>query len=69
MIKNSQDDNPRCSTRDGNLQPSRPFSARAATGQYHKNILPSMTFRFELTKFMHKFHHEKLPEIYNNFFQ
>jgi len=26
-------------------------------------------YQFELAKFMHKFHHGKLPQIYNQFFQ
>jgi len=26
-------------------------------------------FQFQLEKFRHKFHHRKLPEIYNEFFQ
>jgi len=33
--KNSQGDNPICSTRNEISQPSRPFSPRAATGHYH----------------------------------
>jgi len=38
MIKNSQSNNPRCSTRDENSQPSQPFSPRAATAfQYQRN--------------------------------
>jgi len=33
MINNSQDDNPICSTRAGNSQPSQPFQPRTATGE------------------------------------
>jgi len=38
MINNSQGDNPRCSTRDENSQPSRTFSPRAATGYKHRCV-------------------------------
>jgi len=34
--KNSQGDNPICSTRDEISQPSRPISPRAATANYHR---------------------------------
>ena len=34
-----------------------------------KNIETEWHYQFELAKFMHKFHHRKLPEIYKEYFQ
>jgi len=34
-----------------------------------KNFEPNGILQFELANFMHKFHHGKLPEMHNEFFQ
>jgi len=43
IIKNSQGDNPTCSTRDEIPQPSRPFSPRAATDVQCNMLCPCVT--------------------------